>query len=315
LNQSPEHLLARAIESQLARMRGYEIPSEALTLETVRAIDYLFCRELFTALRSPDENEKRHQLILRCGVNEALARVLPTELAPGQPRIFQSSRRTQELADELLFDSGLLWLAQLQLTQLHSGFLTARLDPHRKVRGMNILVLTSADSTLYHERVGYAGVNWLSDRALLRGRPREEELRRVREAMLPQMTARLLAANSDREVELFPEADEHFHECAKVYLQRMPYRDLLSDTDRIGGRPYSDYVEVLTALSTLSETRLCTTSILNAARPRIGIRNLLTGGASTAAVVEAVASFLDADTAEIERLLSHLAVKCQQVLS
>ena len=72
-------MLAEAIAAQRARMRGYEVPSEALTLETIRAIDHLFCRELFTELPALQVSERKHQFILQRGVNEALARVLPPE--------------------------------------------------------------------------------------------------------------------------------------------------------------------------------------------------------------------------------------------
>ncbi|CAE6706100.1 hypothetical protein G2912_01095 [Paraburkholderia aspalathi] len=288
-------------------MRGYEIPSEALTFETVRALDYAFCRELLPHLPALSKSKRRRQFILQRGVNEALSRVLPKELAYAQPRLFASSRSTQEQADEFLFDTGALWLADRLLTQLRAGFLQGRLDSKRRVQGMQILVLTASDETLYHEHIGYAGVEWLSDRALQRGRPKEEELRRVREAMLPQMTERILSGIDDGEG-LFPDADRHFHECAQVYLSRMPYRDLLSDDDRIGGRPYSEYVQALTALSTLNETRLCTSTILHSERPHLDIRNLLTGGTFADELIEAVASFLDAETGEVNHLLAHLTL-------
>jgi len=288
-------------------MRGYEIPSEALTVETIRALDYAFCRELFPHLPELSKPDRLHHFVLQRGVNEALSRVLPKELARARPRLFASSRFTQEQADEFLFDSGLLWLADRLLTQLRAGFLEGRFDPRRRVQGRQILVLTAADETLYSEHIGYACVDWLSDRALQRGRPKEEELRRVREAMLPLMTQRILSGVDDGEG-LFPEADKHFHECAQVYLSRMPYRDLLSDDDRIGGRPYSDYVQALTALSTLCETRLCTTTILHSERPHLDMRNLLTGGTFADELVEAVASFLDAETADVSNLLGHLTL-------
>lgn len=76
-------------------MRGYEIPSEALTFETLRAIDHAFCRELFPHLPALDASERPHQFILQHGVNEALSRVLPKELAYTEPRLFASSPRTQ----------------------------------------------------------------------------------------------------------------------------------------------------------------------------------------------------------------------------
>ena len=306
MSQSPEQLLAQAIKDQQTRMSGYEIPSEALTFETVRALDHAFCREQMPHLRPLNESERRHQFLLQRGVNEALKRVLPANLAHDKPRLFSSTRQTQQKADDFLLDSGFLWFAERFLAQLRAGFLSGHLDPHRQVDGAPILVLTAADRTLYHEKIGYAGVDWLSDRALLKGRPKEEALLREREVVLSQMTERLLRGAGEEG--MFDGADQHFHECAKVYLSRMPYRDLLSDDDRIGGRPYSDYVQALMALATLHETRLCMTAILDSERPHLGIRNLLTGGAFADELIESVATFLDADTVEVNQLLTHLAL-------
>lgn len=305
MSLAPEAVLADAIATQRGRMRGYEVPSEALTFETIRALDYAFCRELFPHLRALSESEQRHNGYLQSGVNEALSRVLPTELAHAEPRLFESSRLTQAKADQFLFDAGLLCLADRLHTQLRAGFLEGRIDPHRCVKGMRILVLTAADCTVYRESIGRAGVYWQSDRALQRGRPVEMELSKAREAMLPLMTERLLSGIDDGE-DLFPGADQHFSECANVYLSRMAYRDLLSDGDRIGGRPYSDYVAALGALSAMNETRLCTTTIINSERPSVDIRNLLTGGAFADELIEAVSAYLDAETADVSHLLGHL---------
>jgi hypothetical protein len=304
---SPEDMLLEAIAAQRALMKGYEIPSEPLSLETVRAIDYLFCRELFDELSILTESDRRYQYVQRHGVNEALSRVLPNSLHGDNPRLFQSSIRTQREADEFLFNAGSLWLAERALTQFRAGFLSGRIDPHREVQGAKILVLSRNDHTLYQEQIGHAGVGWLSDRAFLGNRGREAELERKHSAMLPQMIERVLAASED-DWELHPEADAHFHDCAEVYLARMPYRDLLSPDDRIGGRPYSDYVEVLTALSAMNEMRLFTADVLNSRRPHLGMRNVLTGGSLMQELVEGVSNFLDGDTSEVGGLLGHLTL-------
>lgn len=307
MSLAPVALLADAIAAQRERMRGYEVPSEALTFETIRALDYAFCRELFPRLYALSKSEQHHNFYLQSGVNEALSRVLPRELAYAEPHIFESSQFTQAKADQFLFDAGLLCVANRLHTQLRAGFLEGRSDPYRRVKGMRILVLTAADSTIYRESIGHAGVAWQSDRALLQGRSVEMELRKSREAMLPLVTGRLLSGIDDDE-DLFPGADQHFSECANVYMSRMPYRDLLSDGDRIGGRPYSDYVAVLSALSAMKETRLCTTAIINSERPRVDIRNLLTGGAFANDLIDAVSCQLDAESADVNHLLGHLTL-------
>lgn len=307
MSNSPEQLLAQAIEDQRAEMRGYEIPSEALTFEVVRALDHAFCRELFPHLPPLKNSERLQHFYLQRGVNDALSRVLPNNLSDARPRLFPSTRATREKADGFLLSAGLLWLANRLHTQLRAGFLQGHLDPHRKVRGMPILVLTVADETLYNEQIGRASVDWLSDRALLVGRPREEELMREREVMLPRLTERLLRLMDTGESN-YADDDPHFHACAEVYLSRMPYRDLLSENDRIGGRPYSDYVKALTALSMMSESRQCMASILDSKRPQVGIRNILTGAIFADELIEALATFLDADLAEANNLLTHLTL-------
>ena len=141
-------------------MRGYEIPSEALTFETIRALDHAFCRELFTHLPVLGKSERRHQSIRQSGVNEALARVLPHDLAFDEPRLFASSPRAQAQADGFLLDSGILSLADRLLTQLRAGFLQGRLDPRRRVQGMQILDLSAAVGTLRRPPAFSSGRLW-----------------------------------------------------------------------------------------------------------------------------------------------------------
>ena len=69
-------------------MRGYEIPSEALTVETIRALDYAFCRELFPHLPELSKLDKVHHFVLQRGVNEALSRVLPTRITSSLSTLF-----------------------------------------------------------------------------------------------------------------------------------------------------------------------------------------------------------------------------------
>lgn len=83
---------------------------------------------------------------------------------------------------------------------------------------------------------------------------------------------------------------------------------MLADDDRFGGRAYSAYVAVLEALSAMSQQRLCYTGLMNADDPRIGIRNLLTGGALHEELIEGVANFLDASRQEVSELLDHLTL-------
>lgn len=88
----------------------------------------------------------------------------------------------------------------------------------------------------------------------------------------------------------------------------MPYRDLIGTSDSIGGRKYADYIEAITALATLLETRLCVAAVLHSKKPQSGLRNILTGVSTAGDLVEAVASHLDADTADVNQLLAHLVL-------
>jgi hypothetical protein len=288
-------------------MRGYEVPSEALTIETARALDYAFCREHIPHLPPLTKLDRQKLFYLQSGVNEVLSRVLPTNLAYAEPALYLSSPRSQERADEFLFDAGVLNISERLLTQLRAGFLEGRIDPVRQVRGMQILVLTAKTESLYLEGIGRAGVAWLSERAREHGLPKEEELRSVREAMLPEIEKRLLSG-ADPDEELCAGADRHFQECASVYLSRVPYQDLLGANDSIGGRKFSDYVQALTTLSTLLETRLCLSAVLDSIRPEFGLRNILTGISDAGELVEAVASHMDAETVEINQLLGHFVL-------
>lgn len=174
-------------------MRGYEVPSEALTIETVRALDYAFCREHIPFLAPPLKEERRRLFYSQSGVNEALGRVLPTALAQAEPALHLSSPRTQAKADEFLLDAGLLNLAEGLLAQVRAGFLEGRIDPVRKVRGMRILSLAAKTESLYNEAIGRVGVNWLSDRARESTLSKENELRDIRKGML----------SGDREATIF----------------------------------------------------------------------------------------------------------------
>lgn len=61
--KDPIHLLQDSIEDERYVLRGYEKPSEALTFETLRALDYAFCRELIPELKELDESGLRMESI------------------------------------------------------------------------------------------------------------------------------------------------------------------------------------------------------------------------------------------------------------
>lgn len=224
--------------------------------------------------------------IRRYSINAALKRVLPSELKADAPRLFTSNASTAEQTDEFLWRMGCLTMAERQLTLLRSGALKGEIDK-RKLKGMTLLVLSIQDNTAYREQVGFQGLNWLSDMTVAEDRPKDAALEHRHMEILPRLTD-YLRSNPSPENLPFDGVDDYFNEWAVLYLRRMSFRDMLADDDRFGGRAYSVYVAVLEALSAMSQQRLCYAGLLNADDPRIGIRNLLTGGALHEELIEGV---------------------------
>lgn len=304
--KDPVHLVQDAIKDERYALSGYERPSEVLTFETLRAIDYAFCRELIPELKELDESGQRMESIRKYSINAALKRVLPSQLKADAPRVFASNAATAAQTDEFLWRMGCLTVAEKQLTLLRSGALKGEVDK-RKLKGMTLLVLSIQDNTAYREQVGFHGLNWLSDMTVAEDRPKEAALELRHMEVLPRLTDYLRGSPSPEDLP-FDGVDDYFKEWAVLYLRRMSFRDMLADDDRFGGRAYSTYVAVLEALSAMSQQRLCYAGLLNADDPRIGVRNLLTGGALHKELVEGVANFLDASRQEVSELLDHLTL-------
>src|SRR5690606_20068663 len=185
--KNPVDLLHQAIKDERHVLRGYEKPSEALTFETLRAIDYVFCRELIPELQSLDTPELQMESISKHAINAALQRVLPTELKSDAPRLFASNTRTAEQTDEFLLRMGCLTIAEKQLNLLRSGALKGQIE-QRKLKGMKLLILSVNDKTAYREQIGLQGLNWLSEMTVVQDRPKEEALELRHLKILPRLT-------------------------------------------------------------------------------------------------------------------------------
>ena len=220
----PVRLLDEAIQAQRLRMGGYEVASEAITFETLRAIDFSYCRELFPELPTLDGNGRQLESIRHHGVSAALRRVMPTSLEPGQPRLFRSNDRTAEQADEFLLDSGTLELAEQQLQFVRAGILEAHIAP-RQAMGLPIVVLSVNDVTAYREQVGHRSLNWLSEQIDEKNRGREQALEERHRHVLPLIVRHLKQGAAESEMP-FDDVDEYFHDWASLYLRRMPFRVL-----------------------------------------------------------------------------------------
>jgi hypothetical protein len=91
-------LLDRKIAEQTAYLEQWRKPSEALLFETLRAIDWVFCGDLFVADETRKSTEKLYRTLLTWGVNKALARLLPDQLSHGvSPR--EKARALYQLAE------------------------------------------------------------------------------------------------------------------------------------------------------------------------------------------------------------------------
>ncbi|SAL15593.1 hypothetical protein AWB69_00745 [Caballeronia udeis] len=302
-------LLESAVNAQRQQLKVYERPSEPLAFETVRAIDYVFCRELFPESEECDDSDSRETTIMSWGVNGALSRILPDHLH-GEPfKLFPSTAETQAKADSFLFNCGVLALAERQAELLKDGLLSASVDP-RRVNQTGILALSTSDTSLYSEEVGHAGAHWSSAQATIADRTEEAALEERHRSLLPVLERQLSVSHGwSMSYGTSPEIDRYFHDWAELYLRRMPYRDMVSDGDTIGGRNFSDYVQILKALSAMGQMRLCYTGLLKHRHPKLDFRNMLTGFSFFDDLLVSIATFLDADTLEVQRLLSHLMLE------
>lgn len=73
-------LLDVGIQAQQASMRGFEVESAVLTLETVRSLDYVYFKGVMPELQCLPNPMPQEISIMQWGVNEALQRVLPKSL-------------------------------------------------------------------------------------------------------------------------------------------------------------------------------------------------------------------------------------------
>ena len=306
-------LLADAIEAQRQRLKGYERESEALTLETLRCIDHIFCRELFPEARDAGDIAADERAIMSFGVNHALQRVLPKSLHPGPFRLFPSTRDTMAKTDGFLFDCGILALAERQLSFLREGLLSGEVVKMRRpfvaLEQERILVLRATTPSAYAESVGHRGQRWLSEEITNEDRDVEAELERRHVDLLPAISASVSAdRNHFMTYRRSGAIDAHFSAWADLYLRRMPHQDMIGPTELIGGRPFGDYLALLRALSAKSQMHLCFAGLHKHRYPKMTFRNLLTRTEAFEDLLLETAQAIGSDTLETQRLLSHLTL-------
>jgi hypothetical protein len=102
-------ILEARISAQKALLEQWRKPLEPLLFETLRAIDNVFCRELFTPEPLASSVQFYEHSLLGWGVNNALARMLPDQLGQQAPfKLFPSVPSKQLQADEFLGQAGIL---------------------------------------------------------------------------------------------------------------------------------------------------------------------------------------------------------------
>lgn len=303
--------LNRAIDDHRASLEGYRRDDEKLLFETLRAIDHLYCRELFEA-RKLEGSDAVYRTISSWGVNEALARVMPRVLEPRLFSVFPSHARIQDQVDEFLFDCGRLQLGQRLSDWVWEGVADATLRVFDDVDGSGpteVLELTTVSDSHFDEQIGRAGIRWASDRTTARLRPQERELSAEHKRLLSNLEKRVFSfAGWGIDYSTSSEIDAHFHEWAKIYLARIHSQDLIGPDELIGGRPFSRYVEVLTALSAHAHRHMAFASILHKRDRTLDLRNLLTTSVGYENFTVDLARSMNADREEIESILSHLTL-------
>jgi hypothetical protein len=285
---------------------------EPLLFETLRAIDNVFCQELFFPAGSPDRMPTLQYSLSSWAVNKALARMIPTQFGHGPFRLFPSTAKIQRQADEFLLQCGILERAELLHGWIAEGLVSARLvtPPRPLPSGIRkILVLKSEHPSIFREVVSRKNREWLSDLTIEFDRDWEKRLEERHFEILPALARRVdvfggwgIAYTTTKEI------DDYFLEWGQVYLRRMWSQDLVGLDDKLGGNEFRDYLGVLAALAGRAQKHLCFASMLKRRHPELDIRNLLTAHSPFDEFLTGLAIHLNADTLQVQKLLESLSL-------
>jgi hypothetical protein len=299
---------SQALDKQRAYLLAYQLPSEVLAYETLRTLDDLFCRDLMEPKRQVDKSERHFRRLSTWGINHALRRIVPRTPRDISFRDFPSQEHTQEKADNFVFNCGVLELAERFEGWLRDGILTGELRHHPQTEeheAMDVLVLQSAVASYFDEEIGMAGLHWASNRTRVADRGWERSLEKRHRSLQRDLERRVILLNGWRVLYTSTqEIDRYFLEWARLYLRRMHSQDIIAPEDRIGGRPFSRYIEILSALSGRSQKHLAFAAILRARDRSIHIRNLLTTHSDRETFLDSLAREMDANRSEIEEILA-----------
>jgi len=310
--KTAEWALRRGIEHQRKFVDEWRGSSEVLLFEAVRAIDYVFCAELFE-IKPVGETDERYTSLQTWGTNKTLARVMPKALGYDAFRLFPSKPSTQDPMDELLFHSGILESAEMLDEWLTDGLVSGYVDVIPKGNAANVqnlVILKTDDPSLFREIVAHEHRKWMSDLIMESDKKHEAGLQERLDALLPELDRRVSVDHGwGMRYTSSAEIDAYFLDCAKWYLRRIWGSDILGPDEKIGGRPFSEYLGVLTALSSRCQKQGCFANLLMQRHPQLDLRNLLTTFAPYDEFLAGLAVFLDADRLQIQQLLSSLTLE------
>jgi hypothetical protein len=305
-------VLRERIALQREFLDRWKRPLEPLLFETLRAIDRVFCEELFHAGSSQARNTEDFISTLGWGVNHALARMIPDRLSHGPFRYFPSDAQIQDQADELLLHAGILERAERLAGWLDEGLVTQKLrklDAPLPSGIRQILVLKTIHPSMYRELISDAHRKWASDLQVQIDRRWEEEVGERHAALLPLLENCVDVHDGwGMKYRTTKAIDKHFVECGQIYLRRMWSGDLLGPEDKIGGHQFNEYLGVLVALGARAQKHLCMATILKRRRPELDLRNLLTTFSPYEEFVSLMAASLDADRRHIKELVISLTL-------
>lgn len=305
--------LQAAIADQRRWADEWRKPSALITLEAVRALDDLFCRELFETRRRAQSDAEAFRTILTWGGNQALQRVLPTALEAQPHRFLASSSNSAAKVDDFLFECAALQLGERYAAWLRDGLVEGRVRTFPnldKPGNFDVIELTSMQGRAHDEEIGRNGLRWASARTSAIRSAEERRLRERHRKLYREMSDRVFAVDDwTIGYRSTPDIDAYFAEWARLYLERFYAQDLLGADDRIGGRPFSAYFAVLAILSARAHKHLAFTQILMRREPQLLLRNLLTGVTGYNRLVEAAAGFLGADAREVMEILDSLTLR------
>lgn len=303
----------KALDLQRQYLSSYEKPSEPIAYETLRTLDDLFCRDLMEPERPVNMVERQFRSLSTWGVNQALWRIVPKTSRSGQFRDFPSHDTIQAQADDFVFNCATLELSERFEGWLREGILVGDLNKHQNPnrQGLSeVLVLRSATPSYSDDEIGRVGLRWASDQIMAEDRNLEHTLEDRYRQIQPELERRAELVHGWRVAyESTPEIDDYFLQWGQLYLRRIFSQDMIGRDEIIGGRPFSRYLDVLSALSGRSQKQIAFATILRARYPFPHIRNLLTSYSNRRLFIESLADYMDADLTEIESILASFILR------